>query len=68
MVLLGGCWNWVVIIVDGIEDNGMDWGMIGVMETMVLLFELKFRSIWTTFCKDVVGIDSKLKGIDHEVE
>lgn len=56
----------MVIVVDSMEDEGMDCEMIGlvegVMDIYLLLFGLKLKSIMTPFCKDVVGIKDKFGG------
>lgn len=49
IVLWGGFWTWVVIMVDGMEDNGMFWEIIGfvevVMDVALLLLGSKLGSI-----------------------
>lgn len=56
-------WTWVVTMVDGMEDEGMDCGKIGMVEEEIeiflLFFASKFGSIIKPFCKDVVGMEDK---------
>jgi len=68
ITLLEEFWTWVVIIVNGIEDNVMCWDIIRVVKVVILLLlGSKLGYIWTIFYKDVVGIDSKLRGMENGV-
>lgn len=59
----GGMVNWVVTMVDGVEDDGMVYEIIGMvegeLEVALLFLGSKLGSIMIVFCIDVVGMEDK---------